>query len=187
MQRLTLVGSLLRLSAARWLATKLVDLASAADMLNSRDAFGQTPFLRWCQTVNAPHVLQLLIAAGCDVTAADEDGNNGIHHLASRYEEMTLEVLITATPRSFVVHPWCVPNHAGLTPLNLVRGNLLRLLVPASKVWPAAVAPLVFEQISIVLHGCKDVARLCLEYLDGSGRPFGRAVDDEDFAVKVED
>lgn len=140
-------------------------------MLESRDAGGFTPFLRWCQTVRTPHVLQLLIDAGCDVTASDKNGNNGIHKLARRYEDNTLEALSTAK-RSFVVQPWCVPNHFGDTPLELADSQLQTLLEPASKVWTDTVVPLLTEQIGLVLNGGRDVTRICVEYLDGSGPPF---------------
>lgn len=163
-----------------FVVTKLVSMAKARGLLDTRDASGCTPFLHWCGSGPTPNVLQLLVDAGCDIEAVDALGNTGLHKLVRSHNHRALEAL--ASSQHFLERIWCVKNRSGLTPLDLAAFQMAeghnpqavlihRMLSLAHEEWKAGLAPLLFKQLvgAVVLP---DLARLVVEYLDGSGKDF---------------
>lgn len=169
--------------------TRLVAMAQTRGLLDTRDASGATPFLHWCGSGPTPNVLQLLVEAGCDVDAVDAAGDGAVHRLVRSHNHRALEAL--ATEQRFLERVWCIKNNAGITPLDLAaiemadghnpQATLIhRMLSVAHAEWKAGLAPLLLRQLTSALQ-VVDLARLCVEYLDGSGKEWKTlpSLDDE--------
>ena len=170
---------------------KLIAMAKQRGRLDTRDAAGRTPFLRWCQFNASPRHLQLLIDVGCDIEATDSQGDTGLHLLVRSHNYAALESL--ALSHQLFERFWCIKNAQGQTPLDLARsafiiaGNnpvaqqddaklilIYRLLSVAHEEWKAGMAPGVLKQLTCAVS-VPDLARLVIEYLDGSGKEFKTA------------
>ena len=156
-------------------------IAKAGVRIDTRDESGCTLFLRWCDSYATSRVLAQLIEAGCDIEASDPQGNTGVHLLVLTDNYRALESL--ATSHRLLERFWCIKNRQGQTPLDLTARAMYtgaynqqttlihRMLTVAQEEWKAGMVPLVLTQVTRAL-GVSELARLIIEYLDGSGKEF---------------
>jgi ankyrin repeat protein len=143
---------------------------------------GSTPLL---QVVASPHCryeqLLLMLQHGGDLALIDWQGSSVMHHLIIRGKNDLLSRLFLeyALPTASLgsLH---MPSAVGMTPLQLATAlkaespsheHIEWMLAAAESVWQADIRPHLSESLSVVIP-VKDLARLCCEYLDGSGRPW---------------
>lgn len=165
------------------LVTVMKDLLSHdGRLLESRDANNRTVFLHLVHSRILAFGPLLALDPPPDVSVVDFDGNN-MFHLLLRETSLSPLVYAFTYPTGF----WCTraigilfhTNKDGLTAVELaakdkqvnpMKQQMHLLMSAAARAWRESVVPFIMRELDNCM--IKDVANICTEYLDGSGRPW---------------
>jgi ankyrin repeat protein len=125
--------------------------------------------------------VMFMLGRGADITLVDQVGDSLVHHLVTRGKSDLLSRLMLeyglATESIGCLH---TENAACMTPMKLATAlkakstnheHIEWMLAAAESEWRAGIRPHLNEALSAVIP-VKDLARICCEYLDGSGRSW---------------
>ena len=83
---------------------------------NSRGADGESP-LHWMATLGDAEGIRLLIEAGANINATDDQGNTALHEAVARRQTFAAKMLIECGANMGI------RNLAGQTPIDLARSD----------------------------------------------------------------
>jgi len=168
-----------------WVYSVIEALVQHGVDIHSRNKQGFTVALVAAKTLNAKNhssacSLRLLLQHGADINAQDQDGNTLMHHLIHNKVLRVIQNLIEEADVGAL--DLFVLDGAGHTLADLAAfkhaeephdrnaQQIHRLLCAQTQTWYSRIRPVVLSFLAEPL--IPDLARLVLEYLDGSGRKF---------------
>jgi hypothetical protein len=170
--------------------TKLMELKAP---LESRSPKGQTPLLHCAGSGSTKNVVQLLIQHGANMDATDAQGNTMWHLIIRRANLRVLKPLAEDGIFLQALGSWFVPNAAGRTPVQSAHGHrhrggesadIHRIMETAQAQWEHLVVPLLETELTSVMQ-LRDLARMALQYIDGSGKPWPEPDEPEGFDAGI--
>jgi hypothetical protein len=159
-----------------WLVTRLCALGAP---LESTGPDGVTPLLHWCGSGCTPNVMQ----HGASLEAVDSEGNGCLHALVTSMNLRAIEAIGGDDFFCRSLGSWHILNKAGKsaydmsTALKHVSRSIHDILATASATHRRIIAPFLHAQLATAIP-VKDLAAICIEYIDGSGRRFAPIVED---------
>jgi ankyrin repeat protein len=139
---------------------------------------GMTPLLKVVSERRGYDQLRLILDHRAVISLADRLSNGAVHHLANNGQAEVLSQMLEKELLTQAIGCVHAPNLECMTPLQLAASldasyahrRLKSLFGEAEHEWQTSVLPFISSTLINVIP-VSDLARLCLEYIDGGGRP----------------